>query len=946
MSTPNIGGHGPNNNNSWIDEEDDEEMEEEDVEEMAEEEDKEEEEIVAEDEAEIADVSKVISMMESMSLEFDWVRKESRRALELARNAAMADDDVEDDDVEDDDYMDDDVADSSDPQSSKPRGSLPAIAKLVADEVVKALVADRATRNTTGAGGSSNVGGAVNALRGTKSSLLLLPFKDDVRRVLPKEEISRMEDELRHLRLKDNDIAGLSSYIKGETYASKPTTLKKVVRVAHALMEYKIQDQNKKNAKQNKRKWEGGNQGNNQGNRNNNRGNYRDNRSHNQTNIQRNEGARAMTQAQNNHMGQGGNAQKCNRCNVFHFENFPVQCNKCGDKNHLANSDLYPESKKQGGRNASGHVYAVRDVKQAQGPNMVTGLPPSRQIEFRLDLMPGATPIARSPYRLAPWEMKELSKQLRELLEKGLIHPCSSPWGASVLFVKKKDGLFRMFIDYRELNKLTVKNRYPLLRIDDLFDRLQDSSIYSIIDLRSGGYGVVLMQREKVIAYASRQLKTHKENYTTYVLESGVVVFDLKLLRHYLYGTKCVVYTDHKSLQYILDQKELNMRQRRWIELLSDYDCEIRYHLRKANVVADALSRKVQDMPLRVRSLVMSTCTDLSERILKAQLEVVKQENVKAENLGRLLTPIFEIHSNGIFYFKNHQPEILEWKWEHITMDFITGLPRTPSGYDSIWLIVDWLPKSAYFLPMKKIDGMEKLTRMYLKEVICRHGVPLSIILDRDGRFAFGFWESLQNALGTNLKMITAYHPKTDGQSERTIQTLEDMLCAYVIDFGGNWDRHLPLVEFSYNNSYHASIKAAPFKALYGSRQKSYADVRRKPMEFDVDDMVMLKVSPWKGVIYFGKQGKLSPRYVGPFKIIERIYPMAYRLELPKKLHGIHNTFHVSNLKKCLADKNLFILLKEIQMDDKLHFIEEPVEIMDREVKRLKQSHIPIVKVR
>ncbi|GKC43613.1 putative reverse transcriptase domain-containing protein [Tanacetum coccineum] len=165
--------------------------------------------------------------------------------------------------------------------------------------------------------------------------------------------------------------------------------------------------------------------------------------------------------------------------------------------------------------------------------------------------------------------------------------------------------------------------------------------------------------------------------------------------------------------------------------------------------------------------------------------------------------------------------------------------------------------------------------------------------------------------------MSTAYHPETDGQSERTIQTLEDMFRACLIDFGKSWDHYLPLVEFSYNNSYHASIKAAPFEALYGR---------------NVGDMVMLKVSPWKGVIRFIKRGKLSPRYIGPFKIIERIGPVAYKLELPEKLRGIHNTFHVSDLKRCLADENWIILLEEIQLNDKLHFIEEPVEIMDREV--------------
>ncbi|GKC18509.1 putative reverse transcriptase domain-containing protein [Tanacetum coccineum] len=311
------------------------------------------------------------------------------------------------------------------------------------------------------------------------------------------------------------------------------------------------------------------------------------------------------------------------------------------------------------------------------------------------------------------------------------------------------------------------------------------------------------------------------------------------------------------------------------------------------------------------------------------------------------------------------QPEIPKWKWEKITMDFISGLPRTPNGYDTIWVIVDRLTKSAHFLPMKKTDSMKKLTQLYLKEIVCRHGVPISIISDRDSRFASGFWRSLQNALGTEVNMSTAYHPKIDGQSERTIQTLEDMLRACVIKFGKNWNQHLPLVEFSYNNSYHASIKAAPFEALYGRKCRSpicWSEVRDsqltgpKLVRDTIKKIVQIKnrlltarsrqKSYADGVIRFGKRGKLSPRYIRPFKIIERIGPVAYKLELPEKLHGIHNTFHVSNLKRCLADENLIIPFEEIQLDDKLHFIEEPVEIMDREVKRLKQSRIPIVKVR
>ncbi|GJZ07997.1 reverse transcriptase domain-containing protein [Tanacetum coccineum] len=745
-------------------------------------------------------------------------------------------------------------------------------------------------------------------------------------------------------------------------------------------------------------------------------------------------------------------------------------------------------------------VPVVRDFPEVF-PEDFPGLPPTRQVEFHIDLIPGAAPVARAPYHLATAEMKELAEQLKELSDKGFIRPSSSPWGAQFLFVKKKDGSFQMCINYRELYKLTVKNRYPLPRIDDLFDQLQGSSLYSKIDLRSGyhqlrvreedipktafrtryghyefqvmpfgltnapavfmdlmnrvckpylykfvivfiddiliyscdekeheehlkiilellkkeelyakfskcefwihtvkflghvidsigihmdpakieagknwaspttpseirqflglagyyrrfiegfskiakpimeltqkdrkfnwgeeqetafqllkqklcvapilallegsddfvvyydasikGLGVVLMQRMKVIAYASRQLKIHEKNYTTHDLELGAVVFALKIWRHYLYDTKCMVFTDHKSLQHILGQKELNMRQCRWIKLLSDYDCEIRYHPGKANVVADALSLKERVKPLRVKALVMTIGLDLPSRILEAQKEAVKVENIEAKDIGSMLKKL-ESHADGTLCLDNRswlpcygdtrslimheshkskysihlgsdkmyhdmkmvywwpnmkadiatyvnkcltyakvkaehqrpssllvQLDIPEWKWEKITMDFITKLPKMAEGFNSIWVIVDRLSKSAHFLPMKETDSTKKLTRMYMKEIVARHGIPVSIISNRDSHFTLRVWQSLHKALGTQLNLSTAYHPQTNGQSERTIQRLEDMLIACVIDFGNGWDRHLPLVESSYNNSYHTSIKVAPFEALYGRK--------------------------------------------------------------------------------------------------------------------------------
>ncbi|GKE15746.1 putative reverse transcriptase domain-containing protein [Tanacetum coccineum] len=251
------------------------------------------------------------------------------------------------------------------------------------------------------------------------------------------------------------------------------------------------------------------------------------------------------------------------------------------------------------------------------------------------------------------------------------------------------------------------------------------------------------------------------------------------------------------------------------------------------------------------------------------------------------------------------QPKIPEWKWERISMDFVTKLLRTSSGHDTIWVIMDWLTKSAHFLPMREDYKMDRLTRLYLNEIVARHGVPISIISYRDSHFTLRFWQTMQEALGTKLDMSMAYHPQTDGQSERTIQTLEDMLRACVLDFEG----------------------------------------KEKTLEFSVGDYVLLKVSLWKGVVRFRNKGKLTPRFVGPFEITERIGPVAYRLRLPEELNDVHDTFHVSNLKKCLADPTLQVHLDEIQVDAKLNFMEEPMEILEMEFKKLKRSRIAIIKV-
>nr|GEU69234.1 reverse transcriptase domain-containing protein [Tanacetum cinerariifolium] len=558
--------------------------------------------------------------------------------------------------------------------------------------------------------------------------------------------------------------------------------------------------------------------------------------------------------------------------------------------------------------------------------------------------------------------------------------------GSIDLFVKKKDGSFRMCIDYRELNKLAVKNRYPLPRINDLFDQLQGSSVYSKINPRSR-YHQLRIKEENIPITAFRTWYGHFEfQVMPFGLTNAPAVFmDLMNRVCMSYLDKFVIVFIDVILVYSKDVEEHEKHLKIILEFLKkkrlSKPLRVRLHRRRQQSIAKGMGDFVVycDASLKGYGAVLiqrEKVIAYASRQLKVHEEnytthdlelgaekAMKMKYVRKENLGRLIKLIFEFRPDGTRYFGNRvwlprfdglrnlvmheshksmysihpgsdnmyqdlkplywwlnmkadiatyvskcltwakvkaehqkpsgllqQPEIPVWKWERITMDFVSGLPRTPS-------------------------------------------------------------RSLQEALGTNLDMSTAYHPQTNGQSERTIQTLEDMLCACVIDFGSSWDRHLPLVEFSCNNSYHVSIKAAPYEALYERKCRSpvrwseIGDSQHTGPELICDTTEKIG-SPWKGVVHFGKREKLSSHYIRPFKILARLGHVAYTLKLPEELKGIHSTFYVSNLKKCFAKDDVVVPINEIQLDDKLHMIEEPMEVMDREVKRLKKSRIPIVKVR
>ncbi|GFY97645.1 hypothetical protein Acr_12g0001860 [Actinidia rufa] len=640
------------------------------------------------------------------------------------------------------------------------------------------------------------------------------------------------------------------------------------------------------------------------------------------------------------------------------------------------------------------------------------------------------------------------------------------------------------------LEDIHVVREFPDVFPDELPGSLVDREIEFYIDLNLGTRPISkapypmspLELKELKIQLQDLQLRPHEKNYPTHDLELAAVVFALKIWRHYLYGVTCEVFTDHKSLKYLFTQKELNMRQRRWLELIKDYDILIQYHPGKANVVADALSRKstvnlaclvTSQVPLldeleraEIEVVAPDTNTMLTTMIAQPTLiEIVKQRQpedpylwkvyeemlvnpkpdftlqdkalrfqsrlcvpnipkVKRQVLEEAHNTKFTMHPRGtkmyrdlkeIFWWPGMKKEIAEfvsqclscqqvkaehqrpagllqslpipeWKWEHITMDFVVGLPNSPRGCNAIWVIVDRLTKSAHFLPVKTTYSLSKYADLYITDIIRLHGTPVSIVSDRDPRFTSKFWKSLQRALGTELSFSTAFHPQTDGQSERTIQTLEDMLRLCVLDFQENWEMHLPLVEFAYNNSFHASIGMAPYEALYGrkcrspicwteveerqmlgpeivqlttdkikviqqrlqtaqSRQKSYTDVRRQDLEFGEGDHVFLKISPSKGINRFGKRGKLKPRYIGPFEVLQRIGTVAYRIALPPELSHVHDVFHVSMLRKYVHDPAHVIHHYPLNMREDLSYVETPIEIIDRRDQVLRNKVIPLVRV-
>nr|GEW24689.1 putative reverse transcriptase domain-containing protein [Tanacetum cinerariifolium]GEY95245.1 putative reverse transcriptase domain-containing protein [Tanacetum cinerariifolium] len=620
------------------------------------------------------------------------------------------------------------------------------------------------------------------------------------------------------------------------------------------------------------------------------------------------------------------------------------------------------------------HISAKKEEDKSKGKQLKD-----------IDLITGAAPVARAPYRLAPSEMKELSEQLQELSEKGFMRPRSSHWGAPVLFVKKKDGSFRMCIDYRSsvYSKIDLRSGYHQLRVREQdVPKTTFRTRYGHYEFQVMPFGLTnapavfmdLMNQvckpylDKFVIVFIDDIIIYLKNKKEYKEHLKAILELLKKEKLYAKFSKCEFWIPKRFIEGFLKiaksmtkltQKGIKFdwgkKEENAFQLIKKKLCSVPILAlpkgRKVNVVADALSCKERIKPLRVRALVMTIGLDLPKQILAAQIDALKPENLEKEDVGGMirkdipkenwnnawmeLYSKYSIHPGSdktyhdmkkLYWWPNMksniatyvskcltcarvkaehqrssgllvQPAIPEWKWDNITMDFITKLPKSPQGFDTIWVIVDQLTKSANFLPIRENDPLDKLASYHASI----KATPYEALYGQKCRSPV-CWAEVGEAQLTGLELIQETTEKIVLIKQR-IQAAQD-------------------------------------------RQKNYDDLKGKPTEFEVGDRVMLKVSPWKGVVRFGKRGKMNPRYVRPFKVLAKIGKVAYRLELPQELSRVHHTFHVSNLKKCYANEPLVMPLEGIYVDDRLQFVEEPVEIMEHEIKRLKRSWISLVKVR
>ncbi|GJT40367.1 putative reverse transcriptase domain-containing protein [Tanacetum coccineum] len=544
-------------------------------------------------------------------------------------------------------------------------------------------------------------------------------------------------------------------------------------------------------------------------------------------------------------------------------------------------------------------IRIVRDFPKVF-PDDLTGLPPVHEIEFRIDLIPGALPVVKSPYRLAPSEMLELSNQLKELQEKGFIRPSHSPWGAPVLFVKKKDGALRMCIDYRESNKLTIKNRYPLPRIDDLFDQLQGACCFSKIDLRSG-YHQLRVQEEDIPKTAFRTRYGHFEfTIMPFGLTNAPAIF-MDLMNRV-----CKPYLDKFVIVFIDD------------------------------------------------ILIYSKSEEEHEVHLKTILDLLKKEKLYAkfskrfiENFSKIAKPLTLLtQKNKAYVWGDKKEEAFRILKEKLCNAPVLALPDGPNEF-VVYCDASNQGFGCVLMQRSKRRWIELLSdyECEIKYHPCKTNV-VADALRRKERLKPRRVRAMSMTIQSGLK---AKILEAQGEYSKDLKAPTEWLRGLETHFKRRDDaRHgVPLIRPEIvRETIEKIIQIKERLKTARSRQKSYADKRRKPLEFKVGDRVLLKVSSWKGVVRFGKKGKLAPRYVGPFEIVECVGPVAYRLKLPQELSCIHDTFHVSNLKKCLAESDIQVPLKEIEIHENLRFVEEPIEIVARDVKKLKRRRIPLVKVR